>query len=191
MKIANLPNGIKLQFPDHTSDDVIRKTVRRVLNKEKEPSLNEVLSELADKIIQPEIEIPEVKDFPEIKFPKQEDFYGPALKEHSDKIKNASSEIVKAISSVKLDVEHKSIENAIKDVAEQMTGVSHNIVSFLIEVQKMNNLHIKNSDFLYRTIDTMSKDNKELSKKIDEIVATLTRPKKVVRDKNGQIKGIE
>lgn len=195
MKKAKLKNGKVLEFPDSTPDSVIESVVKRVMGIKEEPELKKVINDLAMSIADRD----------------NDDFYGPALEEHSDVMRKAAQDIITAISKVNfvmkdttpaiekqsgvieklggifkefIDIFKKNKVDDRELIQKSMYELSKNMVNISNYIEVLSLGMDKNAKMLVES----QKDNTEA---IYELVKAYKSPRTIIRDKDGKPESIK
>jgi len=195
MKTAKLKNGRILEFPDATPDSVVQSVVKRVMGVKEEPEIDKVIKELAEVIADRE----------------KEDFYGPAMEDHTLILAKMAKEIVAAISKIDLVVKDTTPvitkQNGILEkqggifrdfmdlfkktkvddrdlIKKVMLELCKNVVGVTNNIEKMILVMDKNAKMLVES-------QNENTKAVHDLVKAYKSPRKITRDKDGKPQGIE
>jgi hypothetical protein len=211
MKIAKLPNGIKLEFPDNMSDSEVQKSVKRMLGIKDGPSVEDNIHDILDKFTKKEnkkIEV-SVKDREDPLTPVLDEYLKQYKKFHNDRIrlttavskdsvtviKNSSKDVAKSVDGLVKQLsslENKDLNKTLFDVTKSLGAVIAQQLDNLVKELKKNNQSIKSME------KNIVSSNNELAaafrvntQTLSELVKKTGEPRKVIYDSDNKIKGIE
>jgi len=194
MKIAKLPNGAELRFPEDTSDDVIKDTVKRVLGVREGPVLEDVIDQFGSALTERE----------------KVDFYGPAIKEQTKATRDSTKSIVSAIKKLSEKKQTDAYGPAMQKHGGIIDKVAMTVAGIFVKnsqedrksakesakeltrqvVVLSNNVEVLTSHITKNAI-MLSKSQDQNTTAVRELVAAYKAPRKVVRDADGKISKID
>jgi hypothetical protein len=202
MKRVKLHNGAILQFPDKTSEDVIKATVKRVLGVKEGPVIEDILNQLSSSLTERD----------------SVDHYGPAVKNQVKTLSKLTDQIVNAINKIDLktkDVtpaldkqttalgkfidiftriknqDRKDLEKVNKDLIRQLSNVTYQIGVLGGRLEKNNALLTNAIDSNTASIAKLVTECKSNTNAVLNLGAIMKAPKTITRDKDGRPTGIK
>jgi hypothetical protein len=195
---VKLSNNQHISFPDDTSQSIIKSTVKRLMGIIEEPKIAEVFEELGDVLTKQ----------------KKIDFYGPAMKDQTSVVSGffdflkKDSKSKEALNTTLINTVEKSFSdledvlkkmisnvNSLIDERQRSSVDTNKILNQLIigqhecvkAVHQINNTQLEINKGFRGIMDAQTEHNKVLNKLVDATKAS----KKVIRDKDGNITGVE
>jgi vacuolar-type H+-ATPase subunit H len=198
MKKAHLPNGQTLVFPENTSQKVIEDTVKRISSSKKDVEwtsdhVNSVIREMT--AAQGKIDLEK----------SQIDHFGPAINEQTKNIEKLNtsfsqsfqkflSEFIKSDKKKSDDVVN-SVKPVIQEISKQIVNLSNK--HEMISLKKDNGL-FNFLDKLSISLDLNTKAVNDLkaaqienNRVMRDLVEATKSTKKIIRNKNGDVIGVE